>query len=184
MRLSTLLRTSDDRTLTLLRFVLGAIMFAHGAQKVLGWFGGAGYSSTMSFFSQTLHIPALLAFLAITAEFLGGAALLLGLLGRLDAVAIGVNMLVAMALVHSHNGFFMNWFGNQPGEGIEYHLLALAIAAVIALRGSGAWSLDRLLERKLMSGDSGSYTWSGIASLPGGYAALYRRMFASIRLRK
>ncbi|HLH01384.1 MAG TPA: DoxX family protein [Bryobacteraceae bacterium] len=181
MRLSTFLRTEDDRTLTLLRFVLGAVMFAHGAQKVMGWFGGAGYGPSMAFLTQTLHIPAFLAFLAIAAEFLGGAGLLLGLLGRLDAFAIAVNMLAAIMLVHGQNGFFMNWSGSQPGEGIEYHLLALAMAAVIVLRGSGAWSLDRLLERNLTSGDSGTYIWSGTASLPGGYMAFYRRMFAFMR---
>ncbi|PYT19174.1 MAG: hypothetical protein DMG59_01525, partial [Acidobacteria bacterium] len=101
-----LLRTSDDHVLTLLRFVLGIVFLAHGAQKLLGWFGGPGYSGAMSFFTEGLHIPAVFAFLAICAEFLGGLGLILGLLGRVAAFGIFVEMLVAVFLVHLPNGFF------------------------------------------------------------------------------
>src|SRR5947209_6215857 len=120
-----LIHTSDDRMLALMRVVLGLVFFAHGAQKVLGWFGGSGYSGTMSFFTQSLGLPPFLATLAILAEFLGGIALLVGLLSRIAGVAIAVEMVVAVFLVHLPNGFFMNWFGNQKGEGFEYHLLAI-----------------------------------------------------------
>ena len=140
-----LLATSDDWTLTLLRLVMGVIFFAHGAQKTFGWFGGYGYSGTMGFFTQKMHIPAPFAFLAICAEFLGGVGLILGALGRLAAFGIACNMVVAILMVHHHFGLFMNWSGQQKGEGFEYHLLAIAIAVVLMARGSGAFSVDRAL---------------------------------------
>jgi len=143
-----LLATSDDWTLTLLRLVLGVIFFAHGAQKALGWFGGYGFSGTMGFFTGMLHIPAPLAFLAICAEFLGGIGLVVGALGRVAAFGIACNMIVAVLMVHGQFGMFMNWSGQQKGEGFEYHLLALVIAVVLMARGSGAFSVDRALISK------------------------------------
>lgn len=143
-----LLATSDDWTLTLLRLFLGVIFFAHGAQKALGWFGGYGFSGTMGFFTGMLHIPAPFAFLAICAEFLGGIGLILGLLGRVAAFGITVNMLVAILMVHSQFGFFMNWSGQQKGEGFEYHLLAIVVAVVLMVRGSGGFSIDHALSSK------------------------------------
>jgi putative oxidoreductase len=137
--------TPNDWTLTILRLALGVVFFAHGAQKTLGWFGGYGFSGTMSFFTNVMHIPAVFAFLAICAEFLGGIGLILGALGRLAAFGIACNMLVAVLLVHQHFGLFMNWTGQQKGEGFEYHLLVLAMAAVLMIRGSGAASVDRAL---------------------------------------
>jgi putative oxidoreductase len=136
-----IIRTMNDPALTILRLVLGAVFFAHGSQKMLGWFGGAGYSATMGMF-ENMGIPALFAFLAILAEFFGGIGLLLGFLGRIAAFGILCNMLVAIWMVHLPNGFFMNWTGRQAGEGFEFHLLALAIAIVIIVRGSGAFSID------------------------------------------
>jgi len=143
-----LLATSDDWTLTLLRLVLGVIFFAHGAQKALGWFGGSGLSGTMGFFTGMLHIPAPLAFLAICAEFLGGIGLVVGALGRVAAFGIACNMIVAVLMVHGQFGMFMNWSGQQKGEGFEYHLLALVIAVALMARGSGAFSVDRALISK------------------------------------
>jgi putative oxidoreductase len=140
-----LINTTDDPAITVLRLVLGVVFFAHGAQKALGWFGGYGFSGTMGFFTQGMHIPAAFAFLAICAEFLGSIGLLLGLLGRVAAFGICCNMLVAVITVHWHFGLFANWFGNQKGEGIEYHLLAIAIALAIMIKGSGAFSVDRAL---------------------------------------
>jgi len=144
-----LLKTSDDRVLFLMRIILGAVMFAHGAQKALGWFGGGGLQPTLQMFGGRLGIPAPLAFLSIAAEFLGGAGLMLGLFGRLAAFAVAANMLVAALLVHLRNGLFMNWSGSQRGEGFEYHLLAVALAIATVIGGSGAWSLDRVLLRRL-----------------------------------
>jgi putative oxidoreductase len=93
------------------------------------------------------HIPAPFAFLAICAEFLGGIGLLLGLLGRVAAFGICCNMVVAIAMVHRHFGLFANWYGNQKGEGYEYHLLAIAIALAIMIKGSGAFSVDRAFSK-------------------------------------
>jgi putative oxidoreductase len=140
-----LLTTSNDLTLTFLRLVLGVTFFAHGAQKMLGWFGGYGFHGTMGFFTQQMGIPAPLAFLAICAEFFGGLGLIVGLLSRIAALGIITNMLVAIATVHHVNGFFMNWTGQQRGEGYEYHLLAITIALVLLVKGSGAFSIDHLL---------------------------------------
>jgi len=140
-----LLATSNDWTLTILRLVMGVIFFAHGAQKALGWFGGYGFSGTMGFFTGMMHIPAPFAFLAICAEFLGGIGLIAGALGRVAAFGISVNMIVAILMVHSKFGLFMNWTGQQKGEGFEYHLLAIVIALVLMVRGSGAASVDRAL---------------------------------------
>ena len=142
-----LISTSNDFTLTLVRLVLGVVFFAHGAQKMLGWFGGYGFHGTMGFLTQMLHIPAPLAFLAICAEFFGGLGLLVGLLGRVAAFGILMNMLVAIFTVHIHYGFFANWSGQQKGEGIEYHLLAIALALVVMIKGSGALSIDRALSK-------------------------------------
>lgn len=142
-----LLSTDNDLILSMIRVVLGVVFFAHGAQKMLGWFGGDGFSGTMAFFTQQLGIPSVLAFMAIVAEFFGGLGLLVGLLSRVAACGIACNMLVAITMLHIHNGFFMDWFGTQQGEGIEYHLLALALALTVIVRGAGAYSLDRFLSQ-------------------------------------
>ncbi len=138
-----LIATDDSTATAILRVVLGIVFFAHGAQKMLGWFGGYGFSGTMGFFTGALHIPVPLAFLAIAAEFFGGLGLILGFLTRIAAFGIAVNMLVAIAKVHIAFGFFMNWSGAQKGEGIEYHLLTLAIALFLMIKGAGAASIDR-----------------------------------------
>jgi putative oxidoreductase len=143
--LRKLLSTTNDFALTLVRLVLGVVFFAHGAQKMLGWFGGYGFHGTMGFFTQQMGIPAPFAFLAICAEFFGGLGLIVGLLSRVAAFGITVNMLVAIATVHHVNGFFMNWTGQQKGEGFEYHLLAIAMCLLIMIRGGGALSVDHAL---------------------------------------
>jgi putative oxidoreductase len=150
-----LVSTSDDSILMALRLCLGVVFFAHGAQFFLGWFGGYGFTGTMAFFTQ-LGFPAPLAFLAITSQFFGGIALLLGLLTRLAALGIIVDMLVAIATIHLQFGFFMNWTGQAKGEGFEFHLLVLAIAGALVVRGAGAWSIDRLLSSKLVASTIGT----------------------------
>jgi putative oxidoreductase len=137
--------TDNDASITVLRLVLGVIFFAHGAQKMLGWFGGYGFAGTMGFFTGMLHIPAVFAFLAIGAEFFGGLGLIFGLFTRVAAFGVFFNMLVAVAMVHHQFGFFMNWTGAQKGEGYEFHLLILATTVFLMIRGAGAASVDRLL---------------------------------------
>jgi putative oxidoreductase len=139
-----LVDTANDRTIAIIRVILGIVFFAHGAQKALGLFGGPGFSSTIGSFQQ-MGIPAWLAVLAIAAEFLGGLGLLVGLLSRIAALGIIVNMVVAILMVHSGVGLFMNWNGNQPGEGFEFHLLAIALGLAIVVKGAGAFSVDRIL---------------------------------------
>ena len=140
-----LIATDNDSATAIVRFVLGVIFFAHGAQKMLGWFGGYGFAGTMGFFTGVMHIPALFAFLAIAAEFFGGLGLILGFLTRIAALGIFSNMIVAVAIVHHQFGLFMNWTGAQKGEGYEYHLLVLAITTFLMIRGAGAASIDRVL---------------------------------------
>jgi len=140
-----LIATDNDIATTLVRLMVGIIFFAHGAQKMVGWFGGYGFTGTMGFFTGVMHIPALLAFLAIAAEFFGGLGLIFGLFTRVAAFGVFCNMVVAVAMVHRQFGFFMNWTGAQKGEGYEYHLLALAVTAFLMVRGAGAASADRLL---------------------------------------
>lgn len=146
--LRRLTATENSAAVAILRVVLGIVFFAHGAQKMLGWFGGRGFSGTMGFFTNNLHIPAVFAFLAIAAEFFGGLGLIVGLLTRIAAFGIAVNMVVAILTVHLHFGFFMNWMGAQKGEGFEYHLLVLAMTLLLMIKGGGAASLDRAISRR------------------------------------
>jgi putative oxidoreductase len=147
-----LIATDNSSATTILRLALGVIFFAHGAQKMLGWFGGYGFTGTMGFFTGAMHIPAVFAFLAIAAEFFGGLGLIFGLLTRVASFGIFCNMIVAVALVHGQFGFFMNWTGAQKGEGYEYHLLVLATTAFLMIRGAGAASVDRLLSAPANNG--------------------------------
>jgi putative oxidoreductase len=147
-----LLGTTRDSAALVARLALGAIMFPHGAQHALGWFGGYGFRGTLGWMTGTLGFPAPLAALAIVVELLAPLALILGLGGRL--AALGIFGLMAGALsTHVGNGFFMNWFGAlAPGnEGFEYHLLVMALAAVVTIKGSGLFSLDRRLAAKAAS---------------------------------
>lgn len=147
--LKKLIHTPNDTTALVARLTLGVVMFPHGAQKVLGWFGGYGFSGTMGFFTGQMGIPAVFAFLAILAEFAGALGLITGLLSRVAAFGIASVMLVAIFMGHLDHGFFMNWFGNQKGEGYEYHLLAIGLALIVMIRGGGKYSVDQKLSEKI-----------------------------------
>lgn len=147
--LKKLFQTSDDTATMILRVLLGVVFFPHGMQKLLGWFGGPGFEGTMGFFTGTLGIPVIFAFLAIIAEGLGALGLITGFLTRLSAFGIAVNMAVAVYMLHWQNGFFMNWFGKQAGEGYEYHLLVIAMAIALIIKGGGKLSVDGIVAEKL-----------------------------------
>lgn len=140
--LARIFATENDRHLTLLRLSLALVLFPHGAQKALAWFGGPGFSATVAGMGQGFGIPSPLAVIAILTEFLAPLALLLGLGTRIAAAGIVVLMGVA-ASFHLPNGFFMNWLGSQAGEGYEFHILAIAMALALVLGGGGALALDR-----------------------------------------
>src|SRR5437879_6239067 len=139
--------TATDVGIFLVRLTLGVIFFAHGAQKVFGWFGGHPLAESAAGLGHMVPLP--LAYVAIFAEFLGGLGLIFGVLARLSALGIAINMVVAIALVHAKNGLFMNWFGNQKGEGFEYHLLAIAMALLVLPAGPGRIALMDLEGRWL-----------------------------------
>ena len=142
-------QTDDSWTGLILRLTLGLVMFPHGAQKLLGWYGGYGFDGTLGFFTEKMGLPWIIAFLIIMGESFGSLGLLVGFLTRFSAASIGVIMLGAITLVHLPNGFFMNWFGKQAGEGYEYHLLVLGISIALTIVGAGRWSVDQQIAQRI-----------------------------------
>ena len=142
-----LVQTSNDFTLTFARLILGIVFFAHGAQKMLGWFGGWGFSGTVGGFAK-MGFPVALAYFVIFVEFFGALSMIFGLLSRLGGLGITALMIGAILSVHIHNGFYMNWMNMKKGEGYEFHLLAIALAVLILIRGAGALSIDRAISPK------------------------------------
>lgn len=138
---------SAEQADLLLRLALGIVFFAHGAQKLLGWFGGYGWEGTIGFFTQSLSIPAPLAALAILAEFFGGIAIIFGLLTRPAALMLAVTMIVAALKVHLANGFFLDSKG--PADGVEYVYVLIMLSLYFVIRGAGRISTDRLIADKL-----------------------------------
>jgi putative oxidoreductase len=144
-----LMRTDADWTATIARVALGLVILPHGLQKTLGLFGGYGVTGTLGYLTGTVGLPTLIAGLVILAESAGAIGLVLGALGRIAALGVGAVMVGAIVSVHWANGFFMNWAGTKAGEGFEYHLLALALVAIVLRTGSGAASLDRVAAARL-----------------------------------
>ena len=136
--------THGDIVPLALRLTLAVVMFAHGAQKTLGWFGGYGLRGTLDSLRKS-GVPSPVALLAIMAEFLGPLGLAVGLLTRVAALGIAAVMLGAILTVHRRYGFFMNWYGNEQGEGFEYHVLAIGLAVALVLNGAGMWSVDAMI---------------------------------------
>ncbi|TGK35576.1 DoxX family protein [Leptospira gomenensis] len=140
-------QTDTNLILTFVRVGLGIVILPHGAQKLLGWFGGSGFGATISFFNS-IGVPSFVAFLVILAEFFGALGLIFGFCTKLSAFGIALTMIGAAVFVRQ-NGFFMNWFGNQAGEGFEYHILAIVMALVLLIAGGGAYSVDAYIMEKL-----------------------------------
>jgi putative oxidoreductase len=132
------------------RVILGCVMFPHGAQKLFGWFGGFGFTNTMTYFTETAGLPWIIAFLIIMVESLGSLGLILGFFTRLSALGLICIMVGAIITVHIPNGLFMNWFGKQAGEGFEYHLLVIGISIPLLISGGGKYSVDGLINKKIL----------------------------------
>lgn len=142
---SLVLKTNNDFTGLIARLTLGLILFPHGAQKMLGMFGGHGFTGTMDFFTGTLHLSWIVGFLVIVIEFVGAISLVAGFASRVWSALIIILFIGIIFTSHLDYGFFMNWFGNQKGEGYEYHLLIIGLALVILVNGSGKYSVDEKL---------------------------------------
>jgi len=146
--LKALFRTDDSKGTIFLRLALGIVMFPHGAQKVFGLFGGPGYEKTIEIFTTNMHFPVYAVILLMITEFVGSLCVIAGLFTRIFALAIGTAMAICAYMGHLQNGFFMNWFGNQKGEGFEFHILVVGIALALVVKGGGAFSVDRKLAKK------------------------------------
>lgn len=140
-----ILKSNNEWTGFILRLTIGLILLPHGAQKALGWFGGYGFEGTMNFFTETMNLPWIIAVLVIVIEFIGSLFLIAGFATRIWATAVIVNMTGIIFSSHIQHGFFMNWFGNQAGEGIEYFLLVIGLASALLFTGSGKYSTDKLI---------------------------------------
>ena len=151
-----LFRTHASSGIFIVRVVLAMVMFAHGAQKLLGWFGGQGFTGTIGFFTTSMGLPWIIAFLVIIGESIGSLSLLTGFLTRFVSASYLLIMLGAIALVHWPHGFFMNWFGQQQGEGFEYHLLVIGMSLSLRVESGGASSLDHLIAK-----------WTALRERPG-----------------
>lgn len=139
--MGSILRTDQDFAVFVARIVIGFVILPHGLQKLLGMFGGAGFTGTVDFFVGS-GVPYIVAVLIILGESLGAIGLIIGFLSRICAAGIAIIMLGAIFMVHLQNGFFMNWFGSKAGEGYEYHILAVGLALVVLIKGGGKWSVD------------------------------------------
>lgn len=139
---SKIFSTNNDLTGLITRLTLGLILFPHGAQKMLGIFGGYGFSGTMGFFADTLHLPWIIGFLVIIIEFVGSLSLIAGFASRIWSALTIILFIGIIFNSHVENGFFMNWFGNQKGEGYEFHLLIIGLSLATLVNGSGKYSVD------------------------------------------
>jgi len=141
-----LFRTYDSQAQSCIPVALGVVMFPHGAQKLLGWFRGPGWSKNIEIFAG-LDFPAWSTTLLILLESVGSLLLIAGMLTRVMAAGFLTSITICMSMNHIQNGFFMNWFGTQKGEGFEYHLLVIGIAIALLLKGGGRYSAERALSR-------------------------------------
>ena len=143
-----LLRTHPSIGFSIARLTLGLVIFPHGAQKLLGLFGGYGYAATMESFTSQMGLPSIVPFSVIMIEFFGSICLILGLFSRFWALSLTGMFVGIIFTTQLEHGFFMNWFGNQTGEGYEYSLLVIGLALTTIVNGSGKWSIDPLISKK------------------------------------
>jgi putative oxidoreductase len=143
-----LISTNNNTGIGLIRIMLGIVLFPHGAQKLLGWFGGYGFEGTMGYLTGTAGLAYPFALLVILIEFFGALLLLFGAFSRVASLGVIALFLGIIVKAHAANGFFMNWNGNQAGEGYEYHLLVIGMAAAVLWNGAGRWSVDGLLGQR------------------------------------
>lgn len=143
-----LFTTNDSSAPLILRTLLGMVVFAHGAQKLFGWFGGYGFSGTMGYFTETVGLPWIVGFSVIMLETFGALLLITGFGTRIIALLYTFLALGIMFSTHVQNGFFMNWFGNLPGEGIEYFVLWIGMSVALIVTGGGTYSIDRMITKK------------------------------------
>ncbi len=143
-----ILRTGNDWTGFILRLTVGLVLLPHGAQKMLGSFDGYGFSATMDYLTAAKHLPWLISFIVIVIEFIGSLSLIAGFASRVWSALVIILMIGAVLVSHFDNGFFMNWSGNQEGEGFEYHLLVIGLSLATLINGSGKYSLDKLLTKE------------------------------------
>lgn len=143
-----LLTNSANTSALIARIALGIVVFPHGAQKLLGWFGGYGFTGTMGFLTSTAGLPWIAALLVILIEFFGALMLISGFATRIAALGIIGNFLGVVLSSHLNNGFFMNWY-MQPnkGEGLEYFILLFGLAIISLIAGGGKASIDAVLSK-------------------------------------
>ena len=149
MMINKILNTESNWGALVVRLTLGIVLFPHGAQKMLGWFGGYGFTATMDAFTNQMNLPWIVAFAVIMIEFFGSISLILGFASRLWSMAIAGLFVGIIFTTHLEHGFFMNWFGNQAGEGYEYALLIIGLAISVFISGSGKSALDTQLIKLL-----------------------------------
>jgi putative oxidoreductase len=145
--MKNIFKTNNDWTGLILRLTIAIVIFPHGAQKLMGWFGGYGFTGTMNFFTATVGLPWIIGFVVILLEFFGSILLLLGLVSRIIAMGMIALAIGIIFTSHIQNGFFMNWFGNQKGEGYEYFLLVMGLSVSLLFNGSGRLSIDKFIQK-------------------------------------
>jgi putative oxidoreductase len=144
-----LVHTEHNHASLIIRFVLGAVLFAHGTRGALGWFDGPGFSGMITYLTQAIGLPYVVGLLVIFLQFFGSMMLIAGVITRAVAIATCFMFAGMVVSVHIEHGFFMNWHGTRQGEGYEYHILVMAMCLGLLITGGGSWSVDRLLTRKM-----------------------------------
>ena len=140
-------KTTDSIAPVFLRLFTAIVIFPHGAQKLLGWFGGFGFEGSMNYFTGTVDLPWVVGFAVIIIEFFGSLFLLLGFATRFWSLAVA-SVMTGVILTNFTSYFFMNWFGTQKTEGMEFFLLAIGMSLSLLVSGAGRFSIDALISKR------------------------------------